>query len=99
MLSIDPLWRGFMNYVYAHGGWSGDAPGWDTTVPVQADVDYAAAMRAAVHESRPMLSAKPSMPLEAARVISDIAQCQPLPSTNGLGRVHLPLRQSSRVYG
>ena len=47
MLSIDPLWRGFMNYVYAHGGWSGDAPGWDTTVPVQTDVDYAAAMRAA----------------------------------------------------
>ena len=47
MLSIDPLWRGFMNYVYAHGGWSGDAPGWDTAVPVQAEVDYAAAIRAA----------------------------------------------------
>ena len=33
--------------MYSNGGWSGDAPGWDTTLPVQMDVDYAAEMREA----------------------------------------------------
>ncbi|RPD55533.1 P-loop containing nucleoside triphosphate hydrolase protein [Lentinus tigrinus ALCF2SS1-7] len=41
ILSVDPIWRGFMNYVYLHGGWRGDAPTWDANAPVQADGDYA----------------------------------------------------------
>ncbi|KAI0824891.1 P-loop containing nucleoside triphosphate hydrolase protein [Trametes gibbosa] len=45
VLSIDPLWRAFMNYIHAHGGWRGDAPTWDTTLPVQMDGNYAAEIR------------------------------------------------------
>ena len=47
MLSIDPLWRGFLNYVYTNGGWSGDAPSWDPHAPVNQNTDYAAEMREA----------------------------------------------------
>ncbi|CDO71156.1 hypothetical protein BN946_scf184845.g26, partial [Trametes cinnabarina] len=45
VLSIDPLWRKFMNHIHAHGGWRGDAPTWDTNAPVQMDGNYAAEMR------------------------------------------------------
>lgn len=30
VLSLDPLWRAFMNYVYEAGGWKGRRPDWDT---------------------------------------------------------------------
>ncbi|EJD43380.1 P-loop containing nucleoside triphosphate hydrolase protein [Auricularia subglabra TFB-10046 SS5] len=30
VLSLDPLWRAFMNYVYDAGGWKGRKPDWDT---------------------------------------------------------------------
>ncbi|OCH91263.1 P-loop containing nucleoside triphosphate hydrolase protein [Obba rivulosa] len=40
VLSIDPLWRAFMNYVFNKGGWGGDAPGWDTHAPVDESGDY-----------------------------------------------------------
>ena len=41
ILSVDPIWRGFMNHVYLHGGWRGDAPTWDVNAPVRSDGDYA----------------------------------------------------------
>ncbi|KAH9930517.1 P-loop containing nucleoside triphosphate hydrolase protein [Epithele typhae] len=47
VLSIDPVWRGFLNYIYRRGGWSGDAPGWDTSAAVDASFDYAAEIREA----------------------------------------------------
>lgn len=28
-LSVDPLWRSFLNYIYANKGWKGEAPTWD----------------------------------------------------------------------
>lgn len=32
VLSLDPLWRSFLNYVYNNGGWTGHLkPSWDTT--------------------------------------------------------------------
>lgn len=34
MLSLDPLWRSFLNYVHQNGGWKGPAPMWDTLAPV-----------------------------------------------------------------
>ncbi len=40
ILSVDPIWRGFMNYVYLHGGWRGDAPTWDVNAPIRTDGDY-----------------------------------------------------------
>ncbi|KAI0674635.1 P-loop containing nucleoside triphosphate hydrolase protein [Trametes maxima] len=47
ILSVDPLWRGFMNYVYLRGGWRGEPPSWDTDAPVRTDGNYAAEMREA----------------------------------------------------
>lgn len=35
VLSLDPLWRSFLNYVYAHNGWKGPSPTWNT----EDDVD------------------------------------------------------------
>ncbi|EMD34730.1 hypothetical protein CERSUDRAFT_158351 [Gelatoporia subvermispora B] len=40
VLSLDPLWRAFMNYVYQNSGWKGDTPSWDTNVPVDNSGDY-----------------------------------------------------------
>ncbi|KAH9930513.1 P-loop containing nucleoside triphosphate hydrolase protein [Epithele typhae] len=48
ILSIDPLWRSFMNYIHAGGGWRGDAPTWDVNAPVQDEADYADELREAV---------------------------------------------------
>ncbi|OJT08299.1 hypothetical protein TRAPUB_838 [Trametes pubescens] len=45
VLSIDPLWRAFMNYVHLHNGWRGDAPTWDTNAPVQMGGNYAEEIR------------------------------------------------------
>ena len=47
VLSIDPLWRGFMNYIHAHGGWRGPPPSWDVTAPVKTEGDYAEEIREA----------------------------------------------------
>jgi hypothetical protein len=37
VLSLDPLWRSFLNYVYKNGGWKGPRPDWNT----EAEVDLA----------------------------------------------------------
>ena len=34
VLSLDPLWRSFLNYVHLNKGWSGPPPDWDTSAPV-----------------------------------------------------------------
>ncbi|RPD55534.1 P-loop containing nucleoside triphosphate hydrolase protein [Lentinus tigrinus ALCF2SS1-7] len=58
VLSIDPMWRGFMNYVYLRGGWRGDAPTWDTNVPVRTEGDYAAEMQEAAAAEMDALMAR-----------------------------------------
>ncbi|EIN09073.1 P-loop containing nucleoside triphosphate hydrolase protein [Punctularia strigosozonata HHB-11173 SS5] len=46
VLSLDPLWRGFLNYVHQNGGWTGQSSiGWDPTEPVK-DGGYDADVRA-----------------------------------------------------
>ncbi|KAI0765417.1 P-loop containing nucleoside triphosphate hydrolase protein [Fomes fomentarius] len=40
ILAVDPIWRGFMNHIYLHGGWRGDAPVWDVNAPVKTEGDY-----------------------------------------------------------
>ena len=51
VLSIDPLWRGFMNYIYLHGGWRGvESPTWDVNAPVKTSGDYAEEIREAAAE-------------------------------------------------
>ncbi|KAG9001263.1 hypothetical protein FRB93_012190 [Tulasnella sp. JGI-2019a] len=37
VLSLDPLWRKFLNYIHFNGGWTGRPPNWDTTAEVEDD--------------------------------------------------------------
>ncbi|KAI9061625.1 P-loop containing nucleoside triphosphate hydrolase protein [Trametes sanguinea] len=58
VLSIDPLWRAFMNYIHTHGGWRGDAPTWDTAAPVNMNANYAEEMREAAAADMDALMAR-----------------------------------------
>ncbi|PFH46787.1 hypothetical protein AMATHDRAFT_7405 [Amanita thiersii Skay4041] len=40
VLSIDPMWRSFLNYIYNNNGWKGPSPDWDTTAPVDPEGKY-----------------------------------------------------------
>ncbi|KAF8906751.1 RNA helicase [Gymnopilus junonius] len=42
ILSLDPLWRGFLNYVHLRGGWRGKQIDWDPEEPIVSVVDYGA---------------------------------------------------------
>jgi helicase MOV-10 len=35
VLSIDPLWRSFLNYIHINGGWKGKPISWDPHAPVE----------------------------------------------------------------
>ena len=45
VLSIDPMWRRFLNYVYQNQGWIGENPSWNTEDSVLGDANYAAEYR------------------------------------------------------
>ena len=47
VLSLDPLWRSFLNYIHQNGGWRGDEPEWDTDEPVDEVGEYDALAREA----------------------------------------------------
>jgi len=36
VLSLDPLWRSFLNYIHLRGGWTGSPISWDPTAVVDA---------------------------------------------------------------
>ncbi|KZT68330.1 RNA helicase [Daedalea quercina L-15889] len=40
VLSLDPLWRSFLNYVHGKGGWKGPPPSWDTSTAVDNTGSY-----------------------------------------------------------
>ena len=40
VLSLDPLWRNFLNYIYLNGGWTGSPPNWDPRAPVDENGGY-----------------------------------------------------------
>ncbi|CAA7270266.1 unnamed protein product [Cyclocybe aegerita] len=42
VLSLDPLWRSFLNYVALGGGWKGRKMDWDPNEPVWSDKNYSA---------------------------------------------------------
>ncbi|KIK60715.1 hypothetical protein GYMLUDRAFT_261292 [Collybiopsis luxurians FD-317 M1] len=54
VLSIDPLWRAFLNYIHLSGGWKGPPPMWDTREPVDESENgagkYDAGVRKAARE-------------------------------------------------
>ncbi|PPQ72286.1 hypothetical protein CVT24_004675 [Panaeolus cyanescens] len=45
VLSLDPLWRSFLNYIHLNGGWTGPAITWDPNEEVNEDGGYDAAVR------------------------------------------------------
>ncbi|KAH8102228.1 P-loop containing nucleoside triphosphate hydrolase protein [Cristinia sonorae] len=40
VLSLDPLWREFLNFIWRRGGWKGDEPTWDTDAGVRVGGGY-----------------------------------------------------------
>ncbi|KAK0191915.1 RNA helicase [Armillaria mellea] len=50
VLSLDPLWRSFLNYVYKHGGWRGLPISWDPDADVDESGGYDRAIREAAEE-------------------------------------------------
>lgn len=49
VLSLDPLWRSFLNYVYLSGGWTGPDIPWDPKLPVDEAGGYDKAIRQATN--------------------------------------------------
>jgi helicase MOV-10 len=49
VLSLDPLWRSFLNYVYLNGGWTGPDIDWDPKLPVDEKGGYDKAIRQATN--------------------------------------------------
>jgi helicase MOV-10 len=45
VLSLDPIWRGFLNYIHENNGWVGPPPSWDTTEAVDERKRYDQAVR------------------------------------------------------
>ncbi|THH18849.1 hypothetical protein EW146_g2196 [Bondarzewia mesenterica] len=45
VLSLDPLWRRFLNYIHDNMGWLGDPITWDPSVPVRDSGGYDAELR------------------------------------------------------
>lgn len=50
VLSLDPLWRMFLNYIYKHGGWRGLPISWDSDADVDETGGYDRAIREAAQE-------------------------------------------------
>ena len=46
VLSLDHLWKGFINFVHLNGGFKGHPIDWDPTLPVDRNADLAAERRA-----------------------------------------------------
>ncbi|KAI0075957.1 P-loop containing nucleoside triphosphate hydrolase protein [Panus rudis PR-1116 ss-1] len=40
VISLDPLWRMYLNEIFNKGGWKGHVPTWDTNAPVQLRKKY-----------------------------------------------------------
>lgn len=47
VLSLDPLWRTFLNYVHKNNGWTGQPISWDPHSPVDQEGGYDHAIREA----------------------------------------------------
>ncbi|KAK0229484.1 RNA helicase [Armillaria nabsnona] len=50
VLSLDPLWRSFLNYIHKHGGWRGLPISWDPDADVDETGGYDRAIREAAQE-------------------------------------------------
>ncbi|KAF9486245.1 RNA helicase [Pholiota conissans] len=48
VLSLDPIWRGFLNYVYNRGGWRGKKIDWDPLEPILSTDEFVSRRKAQV---------------------------------------------------
>jgi helicase MOV-10 len=65
VLSLDPLWRSFLNYIHVNHGWRGDEPTWNTHDPVRQDGGYDAEARdAGMHDMNALMRRMESLTLE-----------------------------------
>jgi helicase MOV-10 len=46
VLSLDPIWRGFLNFVHIRGGWRGKKIDWDPLEPVLSTGEYTSERKA-----------------------------------------------------
>ena len=61
ILSLDPIWRGFMNHVYLGGGWRGELPTWDVNATVRDDADYVDELQEALAAEMSVLMSRLSL--------------------------------------
>ncbi|KAL0958010.1 hypothetical protein HGRIS_000184 [Hohenbuehelia grisea] len=67
VLSLDPLWRAFLNYIHLNGGWKGAPPSWDTSEEVDELGGYDARVRnAAVADMNALADRMEDLTLAAA---------------------------------
>jgi helicase MOV-10 len=45
ILSLDPLWRAFLNYIHNNGGWKGPPITWDPNAPINEKGGYDESLR------------------------------------------------------
>ena len=72
VLSLDPLWRGFLNYAYNLGAWKGKPlPDWDTTETVE-DTSYDVQRRRQAQDDHDGLIARIAGAIEGELRIEDM---------------------------
>lgn len=89
VLSLDPLWRGFMNYIHQAGGWKGLQPDWDTAEPVRLEGGYDQEVaQQAWGEMERLVERTRALVLESSeRVVDDTED-------DGVGAVDRPWREA-----
>jgi helicase MOV-10 len=77
VLSLDPLWRAFLNYIHRNGGWKGQPITWDPSAPVEEDGKYdQAARHAAEVDMNELSKLLESMALEGVEEADDAANAE-----------------------
>lgn len=52
VLSLDPIWKAFLNFVHIRGGWTGKQIDWDPDEPVSLTTDHALEQRRRIVEAQ-----------------------------------------------
>jgi helicase MOV-10 len=89
VLSLDPLWRSFLNYIFNNGGWTGSLkPDWDTTSDAE-EVDLLKARRTRITQEEEELMRRITETVEkhvAAEDLDDLG--------DGYEAVERPMREA-----
>jgi helicase MOV-10 len=73
VLSLDPLWRGFLDYIFNNGGWTGrPRPDWNTHDPNLDSAELLQARRAVVTAEQEELIMKVTETIDRHAKMDDI---------------------------